>query len=112
VVAVGVTVIEAPAPSEVPPHEPEYQSHVAPVPRLPPVIPRVVVDPVHIGEVEVAEEAIIDKSLTVNKTFPQLEKVAPSSCLTKYVVETVGVTATLFPVPNKVPPHETVYQYH
>ena len=38
VVAVGVAVRLVPFPSDVPPHEPEYHFHVAPVPRVPPVI--------------------------------------------------------------------------
>ena len=39
VVAVGVTVIEAPVPSNVPlVHEPEYHFQLPPVPKLPPLI--------------------------------------------------------------------------
>jgi hypothetical protein len=37
----GVTVIEGPVPAEVPPHEPVNHSHVAPVPRVPPLTVRV-----------------------------------------------------------------------
>jgi hypothetical protein len=37
VVEEGITVKDVPVVSYVPPHEPEYQYHAAPVPRLPPV---------------------------------------------------------------------------
>jgi hypothetical protein len=66
VVADGVTAREEPAPSLVPPHEPEYQFHVAPVPSAPPEIVRFEVEP---GQTEaalaLAEIADVDKEFTV-----------------------------------------------
>ena len=41
----------------VPPHEPVYQIHIAPVPKLPPFIPKVVLFPGQIGLTPNAEEA-------------------------------------------------------
>ena len=45
VVLVGETVIEVPVPSAVPPHDPEYQFHVAPVPSVPPISVKVTAPP-------------------------------------------------------------------
>ncbi len=45
VVDVGVTVIEAPVPSSVPPQDPEYHFHTAPVPSVPPILFHVIGPP-------------------------------------------------------------------
>ena len=64
-VTVGETAIETPAPLDIPPHELEYHFQEAPIPRLPPVKLRVVVDPLQInGEEEVAETAAVEGVLT------------------------------------------------
>ena len=47
-VTVGETVMASPVPAEVPPHEPEYQSHVAPEERTPET-ESVEEDPAHIA---------------------------------------------------------------
>lgn len=41
----GVTVIEEPVPSGVPPHDPEYHFHEAPAPNDPPTLVNVTVPP-------------------------------------------------------------------
>ena len=46
-----------------------YQFHVAPVAKLPPVIPRVEDEPLHIGVVPVAEVADVDNVFTVTIVF-------------------------------------------
>ena len=42
---VGVTVMEAPVPSGVPPHDPEYHFHEAPAPNEPPTLVNVIGPP-------------------------------------------------------------------
>ena len=61
---VGFRTGEFPEITNVPPHEPEYQFQLAPVPRLPPIIPRVVDKPSQIGlkpetEVEGVDNVLI-----------------------------------------------------
>ena len=72
-----------PAITNVPPQEPVYQFQLAPVPKLPPVIPSVDEEPLQTGDVPVAEVADVDKVFTFNITLLQLENVDPNSCLTK-----------------------------
>jgi len=47
VVIVGLLVIDTPVPAAVPPHEPVYQRHIAPVPNVPPETVRVDEVPEH-----------------------------------------------------------------
>ena len=49
-----------------------YQLQIAAVPRLPPVIPRVVADPLQIGDVPVALVAGVDKVFTVIVVLTQV----------------------------------------
>ena len=78
-VAVGVTVIVAPAPSDVPEiHEPEYQFQLPPVPKLPPIIDNIEVLPGHtedgLDEAEVASADIVLSSTFVvtHMVLPQV----------------------------------------
>ena len=58
---VGESINTAPVPLVVPPHEPEYHFQYAPTPKLPPVKPRVVVEPLHINDGdEIAELAGVE----------------------------------------------------
>ena len=47
VVAVGLTTTEVPFPSNIPPHDTEYQYHAEEVPNVPPIKDRVELDPPH-----------------------------------------------------------------
>ena len=60
VVVVGFTVIELPDPTKVPPHEPEYQFHDAPVPSDPPETVNVVAVPLQIGVVPVMDVGAVE----------------------------------------------------
>jgi hypothetical protein len=72
VVAVGVTVTEAPTPSEVPPHEPEYQFHVDAVPKAPPVIVRFEEEPGQTAAgAALAEVGTTDNVFRVTVVFTQ-----------------------------------------
>ena len=65
---VGLKIGDIPEVMYVPPHEPVYQFHVAPVPKLPPFIPKVVLFPGQIGvtpKAAVADEEIEFKSTVV-----------------------------------------------
>ena len=62
---VGPTVIETPVPSGVPPHEPEYQCQLAPVPNVPPATVRVVVCPLQIVAVPLMPVGATDGWFTV-----------------------------------------------
>ena len=81
--AVGFTVIELPVPADVPPHEPVYQCHVAPVPRLPPVTIRVLLVPLQVLlfaiETPVGD---VDKELTTTVPFAQPVVLQAPSALT------------------------------
>ena len=61
-VAVGVTVIDAPVPSDVPVvHEPEYHFQLPPVPKLPPLIDSTEEFPGHTDDgLEDEEVAIVE----------------------------------------------------
>ena len=50
-----------PDPTMVPPHELSYQNQLAEVPKIPPVVPRVVLPPEHIVELPVIKVADADK---------------------------------------------------
>ena len=78
---VGETVNEDPAPSGTPPHIPEYQYQSDKVPKVPPVIPKVVEFPVQIVVVlAVAEVAEVELSFTEIVTFThKVELHAPSA---------------------------------
>ncbi len=62
VVAVGDTVMLAPVPADVPPHEDVYHFQLAPVPRLPPLTDSVVLLPLFIKVVPLIEVAGTDVS--------------------------------------------------
>ena len=71
-VAEGANAGDAPDITYVPPHEPVYQFQLAPVPRLPPVIPRVVFEPAQIGVVPDAEVAGDERVLIATVTLTQV----------------------------------------
>ena len=54
------------------PHEPVYQFQFEAVPRLPPVIPSDVGEPLQIGVVAVAEIAVVDREFTTTVILAQL----------------------------------------
>jgi hypothetical protein len=109
VVAVGDTVMLAPVPADVPPHDDVYHFQLAPVPRLPPLTDSVVFLPLQIVVVPVIEVAGTDVSCTVTVTLLQMVLLQVPSALTKYVVVAVGDTVMLVPVPADAPPHDDVY---
>ena len=76
-VAVGVTVIVAPVPSNVPAvHDPEYQFQFAPVPSVPPLMERTEFDNGHTAVgLEVAEVTAVDIVLRTTSAVSQM--VAP-----------------------------------
>jgi hypothetical protein len=83
VVAVGDTVMLAPVPAEVPPHDDVYHFQLAPVPRLPPLTDSVVFLPLQIVVVPVIEDAGTDVSCTVTVTLLQMVVLQVPSALTK-----------------------------
>ena len=107
----GLNTGAAPEITYVPPQEPEYQFQLAAVPRLPPLIPRVVEPPVQIGDVPVTDVAAVDLVFTVRIILIQVVVLHNPSALTKYVVVTVGfVCKKVFPTTKNVPPQEPEYQ--
>ena len=64
------------------PHEPVYQFHVAPVPKLPPLIPKVVLFPGQIGVVPVAEVAAVEIVFNVTVLFAQSVELHVPTALT------------------------------
>ena len=105
---VGATIILAPAPKKVPPHDPEYHCTVAPVPSEPPFSDKVVLSPKQIDVVPVMLTGATDMELTVTVTEAQLVVLQVPLYRTKYVVFVEGETVILLPVPAGVPPHESV----
>ena len=81
VVVVGETLNEAPVPTAVPPHDPEYQCQVAPAVKDP-VTCNVVDLPEQIGEVPVAETGFEGVAETFMVLLTQAEKQLPFSALT------------------------------
>lgn len=72
VVAVGDTLMDAPVPTSVPPHDPLYQFHVAPVPSEPPLT--VSVDEPEgqmLGELAVADVGAVEEVLSDTVTLWQ-----------------------------------------
>jgi hypothetical protein len=65
VVVLGVTLRLVPVPAEVPPHEPLYHFHVAPVPSDPPDMLSVLLWPLHNVLVPLIVVTGVDVSLTV-----------------------------------------------
>ena len=66
--------IDAPLPEDVPPHEPVYHCHVAPVPKVPPDSVKVIAMPgqtVSEGDPETNETAV-DKAFTVIVALTQV----------------------------------------
>jgi hypothetical protein len=109
VVAVGDTVILVPVPDAEPPQDDVYHFQLAPVPKVPPLMLKVVFCPLQIVLVPVIEVAGTDVSFTVTVTLLQMVLLHVPSALTKYVVVAVGDTVMLAPVPADVPPHDDVY---
>jgi len=114
-VAVGLTIIEAPVPSSVPPQLPLYQVHTAPVPRFPPFTVSV---PELLRHTE-SVEAVIDvpallESRTVRVTDLQMVLLQVPSARRKYVYvpATVGLTISELPVVSKLPPQLPLYHFH
>ena len=82
--AVGVTVMVAPVPSDVPVvHEPEYHFQFAPVPRIPPVIDSTEVFPEHTADgLELAVVTEVDKVLRTTSAVSQVVLPQVPSALT------------------------------
>ena len=70
----GLTVIALPFPADIPPQEELYQYQFAAVPKLPPVIPKIVELPSQIdGKVAVTMLAeVVEESFTVMVIFTQV----------------------------------------
>lgn len=82
-VTVGETVIEAPLPSSVPPHDPLYQTQSAPVPSIPPDMKSVVGLPEHTDKgVAVADVAAVELVFTVTVTLAHVVLLHAPSALT------------------------------
>lgn len=82
-VFVGFTEMVFPVANGVPPHEPVYQFHAAPVANEPPLILKLVLFPKHIFEVPVIELAAVEVSfVTVTTTFLQIVVLQVPSALT------------------------------
>jgi hypothetical protein len=114
VVVAGVTVTEVtPDARGVPPHVPEYHSHVAPVPREPPTSVRSTEVPLQIVVcVAVIEVGATEPVFTVIVTCAHAVVLHVPSALTKYVVVAAGVTFNVVvPLPIRVPPQLSEYQY-
>jgi hypothetical protein len=83
VLVVGFTEMVFPVANGVPPHDPVYQFHAAPVANEPPLILKFVLFPRHIFEVPVIELAVIEVSfVTVTMTFLQIVVLQVPSALT------------------------------
>lgn len=82
-VTAGETTIDDPVPSSVPPHEPLYQVHTAPVPNDPPETLRVAFPPWQIvGELAVADVGAAELAFTVTVTLAQVVVLHVPSALT------------------------------
>ena len=78
----GETLTEVPVPTAVPPHEPEYQCHVAPADNVP-FTCRAELPPVQIGEALVAEVGLEGIGVTVTDVLTQVELHVPFCARTK-----------------------------
>jgi hypothetical protein len=103
---VGDTVIEAPEPAEVPPHEPVNHCAVAPVPAEPPLRVKVVPEPLQTVLVPVMLVGAVLKEFTVTNCEAQAVVLQVPVYLTKYVVFEVGETTIELPVPRTVEPQD------
>jgi hypothetical protein len=83
VVAVGDTVMLAPVPADVPPHDDVYHLQLAPVPKLPPFTESVVFLPRQIVLVPVIEIAGAEVSCNVTEIERQMVLLQVPSALTK-----------------------------
>jgi hypothetical protein len=88
-----------------------YQFQFAPVPKLPPVIPSVILLPEQIGLVPVAVIAGVEGVFTVTFVLAQVVVKQIPSALKKYVVVIVGIITGAEPEIIYVAPQEPVYQY-
>ena len=111
-VIAGLFVTEDPEAIKKPPQEPEYHIQFASSPRLPPVIPSVVLAPEHTGDVPVADIASEDKELTVIIVLTHEVVLHVPSALTQYVVVNSGETESEAPEISKVPPQNPEYHIH
>ena len=83
VVVDGLTLILDPAPTDVPPQDPEYHFHEAPVPKEPPLTESVVMSPLQMVEgLAVADVGAVDEELTVMVMLLQLVVLHVPSALT------------------------------
>ncbi len=105
----GATEMLAPLPTPVPPQLPLYHLQLAPVPRLPPEILKVVDLPWQIAEGPLIALTGTEVSCTVTVTLLQIVLLQVPSALRKYVVVAAGATVTLLPVPTDVPPQLPLY---
>jgi hypothetical protein len=106
---VGDTVIEAPEPAEVPPHEPVNHCAVAPVPAEPPLRVKVVLEPLQMVLEPVMLVGAVLKEFTVTNCEAQAVVLQVPSYRTKYVVFEEGETEMEAPEPASVPPQDPVY---
>jgi len=111
VVEVGLTVMEGPVPTCVPPQVPLYHTRVDPVPLVPPDALNVVDPPAQIVEgLALTFVGAVEFVFTVTVTLAQLVGAQPTaSRLTKYVVVEFGLTVMEEPVPTHVPPQLPLY---
>ena len=109
-VAEGVTIIEFPFPSKLPPHDPEYQYQSAFVPKLPPSIPKMLISPLQrvkrLAEIPDSETEV---SFIVISVLWQEVVLHKPSARTKYEVASAGVTVIEVPAPSGIPPQEEEY---
>jgi hypothetical protein len=112
VVTVGLREGEVPEIINDPPHEPEYQFQLAPVPKLPPKVLKIELLPRQIlageDDADVGED---DEVFTVIIVLTQFVVLQIFSALNQYVVVTVGLRTGFVPDIEYVPPQETVYQF-
>ena len=95
-----------------PPHEPVYQYQSDPVPKIPPINPKVVESLSHIvANVAVTELAIVELICTIISLLRQPVVLQYPSPLTKYIAVVVGVRFSVTPLPMDVPEQPPLYQY-
>ena len=111
-VTVGEIIIETSVPISEPPHEDEYQLHIAFVPNDPPVNDNVEAPPGQTPDGEAAvREGAAERELTIILEVTQFVEPQAPSALTKYVTEDEGLNINDEPEPIKDPPQEPEYQF-
>jgi hypothetical protein len=111
VLLLGDTFILLPLSIGVPPQEPAYQYQLAAVPRLPPTTLMLVASPLQIGELPLMLAAAVDNVLTVTVVEIHAVLLHEPSPRKKYVVVELGLTLITGPLPTRVPPQLSVYQF-